>query len=350
MNDAGTWSLGGLQQVGQCPACGGSKREPTVFERRDNEGLMEDRWRMVRCADCGSIWLDPRPDAQSLPRAYEHYYTHDADVDDVNDSGGHGLAWRAIRGYLNRRFGMRKQPANALGYPLFSMVEPWRLKLDYYGRHLTRVRFPLAGHLLDIGCGNGAFLARAVDMGWKVMGCEPDPKAVARCRSGGLDVVEGDAFHAAVSGMMFDVITISHVLEHVDDQSALLQRAFQLLRPGGMIWVGLPNPASIGLRVFGSAWHGLHPPYHLCIPSQHVLAGWMRDAGFAEIHFLRRGAHVRRVWSISRQIAARERLSAPTRFAQVAWRAWADGMATFSSRRAEETVVIAYKPRTLRGN
>lgn len=344
MDSSAAWSRGRLEPVACCPACGSGRRDHHTLARHDNEGAMPDVWHMARCLDCGSLWLDPRPDAESLPRAYDVYYTHDAESEDVPDHGAGGLAWRLIRGYLDRRFGLRRGPANALGCLIFSVVEPWRLKLDYYGRHLTHSRFKKPGRLLDVGCGNGAFLARATDMGWRAQGCEIDPKAVITCRGIHMDVIEGDAFHPSLDGEIFDVITMSHVIEHVADQRALLRRVHALLRPGGMFWMALPNPESEGSRVFGAAWHALHPPYHVCIPSQSVLENWMKDAGFADVRFLRRGAHVRRLWRISQAIARRDDVPTPSASALLVHRLKADLLATLSPRRAEETVILARKP------
>lgn len=338
------WSRGQLEAVVECPACSSSKHTMASFTRRDNEGAMPDLWRMVQCTDCQSIWLDPRPDAQSLPRAYDDYYTHNTEADDVPQNGGSGLAWRLIHGYLNKRFDMHRKPAASWGYAVFSLIEPWRLKLDYYGRHLTHNRVGSPGSLLDIGCGNGAFLKRAKDMGWHVYGCEIDPKAVTACRSVGIDVIEGDAFAPELAGQSFDVITMSHVIEHVHDQPALLHRAHDLLLPGGWLWLAAPNPQSIGLFISNSAWHALHPPYHLCIPSRLILTNWLKEQGFSEIKLLRRGAHARQVWRTSKVIAQREVITAPSSAPLFAWRLLADALATISPYWAEETVLLARKP------
>jgi len=338
------WSRGPLESISLCPACGGNKRTSRIFIRQDNDASMPDQWRMVQCADCKSIWLDPRPDAPSLPRAYDSYFTHNTESDDMPRTGANGFAWKLIHGYLNRRFGMHRQPASSWGYVIFSLIEPWRLKLDYYGRHLTRGRIGEPGRLLDIGCGNGAFLARAANMGWQVQGCEIDPKAVTACRNIGIDVIEGDAFAPQLTGQTFDVITMSHVIEHVHDQPALLQRAYELLRPGGWFWLACPNPHSVGLSLSGTAWHALHPPYHLCIPSQTILISWLKKKGFFDIRPLRRGSHVRNVWRISQSIAQRESIPLPSPGHLLFWRLIADGLATITPDRAEETVLLARKP------
>lgn len=345
MNEQSLWSRGKLQQVPNCPACGSGHHVPRKFERQDNDGQLSDKWRMIVCQDCSSIWLNPRPDAASLPLAYESYYTHNEDIESPPTTGTGGLIWQFIHGYLNRRFGMHRQPANRLGHLIFSCLEPWRLKLDYYGRHLTRCRFPTPGLLLDVGCGNGSFLARAAEMGWQVVGCEPDPKAAEVCRDLGCRVLDGDAFNPGLDNHQFDVITLSHVIEHVEDQRALLRRLFSLLKPNGQLWLALPNPESIGFRAFGEAWSVLHPPFHLCIPSQTIVVSLLADAGFENIGFRRRGSHIRRIWDISQNIAIRDASSVPSRFRFGLLRIKAHLHAIFSTRAAEETVVTATKPK-----
>lgn len=305
---------------------------------------MPDIWTMVRCLNCQSLFLDPRPDDRSLPRAYDDYYTHHADMEVVPEEGARGLLWRLINGYLNYRFGMHRSPASRLGYPVFLLLEPLRLKLDYFGRHLTCRRFPRPGRLLDIGCGNGAFLARARDMGWTVSGCEPDRKAVEVCRSLGLDVLVGDAFNSEFDSRRFDVITMSHVIEHVSDPIALFRRAHELLNPGGKLWLALPNPNSFSLKAFGQAWKGLHVPFHLCIPSQARLHRWSECAGFEQSRCVRRGVHVRSNWIESISIEKRERQRPQSVAVRAIERIFTDLVSVFSPRWADETVFIAYKP------
>ncbi len=344
MAEPAKWSRGELEAVPECPACGSAARQSVTLRRHDDGGVMPDLWSMHVCAKCKSLYLDPRPDAESLPRAYADYYTHQAEAVDVPDQGGAGFGWRLIHGYLNQRFETHKRPSNPFGSIVFSLIEPWRLKLDYYCRHLNGKAHANRGRLLDVGCGNGAFLLRAREMGWQVAGCEPDPKAATTCRELGLHVYAGDAFNAKLECGSFDVITLSHVIEHVQDPAALLARIQSLLRPGGLVWLALPNPASLGLRVYGAVWRGLHMPYHLCIPSQPVLRRWVEDAGFVHCRFKRRGAHARNQWRDSSSIAERERLPAPVPVIRGLSRAVTDLLATVSPRWAEETVLVARKP------
>lgn len=302
---------------------------------------------MHRCAGCGSLYLDPRPDQESLPRAYEVYYTHNPDDEQVSTSGLAGVLWRLIHGYLNQRFALSRQPAAVLGAWLFRLMVPWRMKLDYYGRHLYPNDFPQRGRLLDVGCGNGSFLARAVEMGWQVNGLDPDPVAVAVCARQNLHVVQGTLRDAPAGWAgQFDVVTMSHSIEHVTDPGLELKRVFGLLRPGGVLWLACPNPDSLGSRVYARAWRGLHPPYHLVIPSARQLSRLLLDAGFVDPVPLRRGAHAR--WMM-RESAANARhaggvsMQARALLAPLI-RVMADVAASVVPGGAEETVIMARRP------
>lgn len=342
---ARAWSKGALVRVGACPACGLVDDGFEQMECRDHRGDMAmDCWTMRRCAACESLYLDPKPDDTSLAAAYGSYYTHVAELEVVPSSGARRIAWRMIHGYLNAAFGMARNPALAIGSPLFALLPPWRLKLDYYARHLFIRHFPARGALLDVGCGNGAFLLRAKEMGWNVSGLDPDPKAVAACKSQGLDVIEGTLANCprAYDGR-FDVLSLSHSIEHVPDPGAALAAAALMLREGGTLWMALPNPHGFGSRYFRGDWRELHPPYHLCIPSQSQLSRLLDVAGFDDIRFLKRGAHARRMMRESADNAKARgsmRLRCKAMTAPVL-RAFSDFVATLGSHWGEETVVVA---------
>lgn len=289
------WSKGNLERVQACPACGSHERLGGPLVCADHVTyLIDEPWTVHRCACCHSVSLDPRPDSVSLPRAYESYYTHAADEKPSATSGLGGMMWRAIQGYLNRRFGMVRHPAATWGYWLFLLLPPLRLKLDYYGRHLFADRYPARGRLLDVGCGNGSFLARAHDMGWRTVGIDPDPAAVAFCRSHGLDVVEGNLAQSPSDwSSSFDIVTLRHCIEHVQRPDEYLRKARDLLKPGGEIWVAWPNTRSLGFAFFREAWAELHAPHHLCIPSPEQLEAMLKRTGFRDVRFKRRGIHAK---------------------------------------------------------
>ena len=109
----------------------------------------------------------------------------------------------------------------------------------------THVRLPPTGRLLDTGCGRGTFLRPFADRfpGWSLVGC--DPGRVDRTEIEAIPGVE--AFWAApaddVPGL-FDLISMSHVLEHVPDPIAVLSSLRSKLNLGGLLVIHGPNLAA----------------------------------------------------------------------------------------------------------
>lgn len=343
INNETTWSRGNLIHIAHCPCCNSNKQNIQVYKRADNDLLMPDIWHIAECNICKSLWLENRPDEISLPKAYDNYYTHEADNENIDENKSNRLIWKLIYGYLNQRFSMKYKKSYFLGYILFSLIEPWRLKLDYYGRHLTYKNVGKPGKLLDIGCGNGSFLQRATDMGWEAQGCEIDYKAIKTCRDQNLNVLQGDAFHFELKPNSFDVITLSHVIEHVEDQKALLNRIYDLLKPNGVLWMAAPNPNGIGKKIFRDSWSELHPPCHLIIPSITALNNLLTECQFVSIVKLRRGAHAKRVWRPSIYIAKTQNLIIKNNFVLKLYKVLVDLWATISTEKAEEVIFMARK-------
>jgi 2-polyprenyl-3-methyl-5-hydroxy-6-metoxy-1,4-benzoquinol methylase len=337
MNDrlvASGWRNDELQAVATCPACGAAPGEYRYQQLHDHLESVPGEWSLRDCRGCGSLFLDPRPTPQAIGKAYASYYTHRSGAAAYVDDNGHSLLWRLANGYMNARYGSQRLPAIAAGRFMLPLMPALRQQLDFFYRGLPRVK----GRLLDVGCGNGVFLLRARAAGWNVAGVEPDPLAVATARLDGLDVFEGtlDSFCDA---QRFDVITSSHVIEHVHEPRVFLGRMFDLLRIDGTIWLATPNVQSMGHRWFGRAWRGLEPPRHLVVFSAQALRGLLTEVGFTDIRFHRRGRGAAYIIRASRELARRKRSEA---------RGLPPGLvdlkASFSATAGEELVVTARKP------
>lgn len=106
------------------------------------------------------------------------------------------------------------------------------------------------GRALDCGCGAGDNARRLRERGWRVTGVTLDPAelaaAAAECETVKLaDLVKGLPFAADGS---FDLVLLSHILEHLVDPAPLLAEARRVLAPGGRIAVALPNVAHFRQR------------------------------------------------------------------------------------------------------
>ncbi len=215
------------------------------------------RWLLRRCPVDGLVWLDPRPAARVLPLLYANYHTHRES--DLRNSLA-GRIWFGLAGVLAH-----------------VPVRPLRDIADAETMWLARER---AGRLLDVGAGDGRFLAEMRARGWQVLGVEPDRSAVARARARGLEMLEGDVEIVPVVEA-FDAVTLNNVIEHVVDPIATLRRCWALVAPGGRLVVLTPNLESLGHRVFGARWRGLEPPRHLHLFDHATLAACARSAGVA---------------------------------------------------------------------
>jgi len=102
---------------------------------------------------------------------------------------------------------------------------------------------PEAGTVVDVGCGAGAFLALCRERGWTGVGFDQSAHAVAYARTRGLDVSEQGWPACSLPDGSVDAVTFINVLDHLRDPFAALQEAQRILRPGGLLYIRVPNGA-----------------------------------------------------------------------------------------------------------
>jgi SAM-dependent methyltransferase len=144
-------------------------------------------------------------------------------------------------------------------------------------RHIARLG---PGRLLDVGCGRGDLAAGFLRHGWKVDGLDVSSSAVESARAIGVAAITGTLEEAPWPGESFDAVLFSHSLEHVPDPIAALVRAHDLLRPGGVLAVAVPDWGSRQRRIFGSRWYPLDLPRHFQHFERNSLRSAVERAGF----------------------------------------------------------------------
>jgi SAM-dependent methyltransferase len=156
---------------------------------------------------------------------------------------------------------------------------------DFFAQRRARFAGSLkgsAGSVLDIGCGNGKFLALMAASGWTITGTELPGPAWARAeRVPGMRLVRADEFPLPVPSASMDLVTLWHVLEHVPDPALALREARRVLKPDGALVVEVPNADSWQARCTGSRWFHLDPPRHLYQFTRRSLPRLAEQAGFA---------------------------------------------------------------------
>lgn len=280
------WPAADLESVDACPACGATARSPLQTGLADRTfRIAPGEWSLMRCAECGSAFLDPRPTPESIGRAYAgDYITHGASGFEPEPVTAADRFRRAVRnGYVNRRFGYSLAPASPLGR-LVGLIPPLRAEADRAFRH-----FPLpaqGARMLDVGCGNGSAAAFFAAAGWDVTGYEVDDDAAAQARASGLEVLQAplDQVVERQAGR-YALITLSHVVEHVHDPRVFLAQMRSLLAPGGHVWIATPNLGSAGYAEYGRDWVNLDPPRHLTLFTRSSLQRALDTAGFTGTRF-----------------------------------------------------------------
>jgi SAM-dependent methyltransferase len=120
------------------------------------------------------------------------------------------------------------------------------------------------GHraILDLGCWVGFLLAVARERGWETLGVEPSEFASAYARERlGLEVIRDDLFEADVGGRRFEAIVMGDVIEHLPRPADALDRMAEMLAPGGVAYLALPDAGSRVARRMGPRWWSVIPTH-----------------------------------------------------------------------------------------
>lgn len=244
---------------------------------RDRLFGVEGTWLLMRCSKCDLVWLTPRPDTSDIDKLYKGYYTHQ--FSSIPERGfAEGLRRAIKEKILQEELGYSINPQR--DDLIVRLLSKMGLLKELVVAGVMYLKAEERGKLLDVGCGNGQFLARMQELGWEVIGVEPDPKAVSIAREHfGLNVFQGTLEEIKFPDESFDAITMNHVIEHVSDPVRLLVECRRILSPGGKLVVVTPNMKSLGSVLFGKYWLHWDPPRHLFVFSADSLRACIEQAG-----------------------------------------------------------------------
>jgi 2-polyprenyl-3-methyl-5-hydroxy-6-metoxy-1,4-benzoquinol methylase len=276
----GEWPRRGLERVRSCPVCGDARRSLLYADLTDRSyRSAPGRWSLFVCDHCSCAYLDPRPDRTTAPIAYRTYY--DGSSAPAAERAQRG--WRRIRralrnGYLNSKYGYRAQPASAAGRFIVPSLPRYRELADEHVRHLT---LPAgAPTLLDVGCGEGVFLAQMQTLGWAGEGLDPSADAVSIAESRGVRARTGTLSDVELEPSSFDAITFRLVFEHLPEPSLALASCRRALRQRGTLWIATPSLESEAHRIFRRDWIHLEAPRHAVLYTRRALVRLLGESGF----------------------------------------------------------------------
>jgi SAM-dependent methyltransferase len=220
----------------KCPLCDG-----LAVPWREKAGFL-----MLRCATCENGFLPE----ESIPKDLEDLYS---------------------REYF--------EGIQSAGYPSY-LADAALLERNFDRRVAWLGGFVEPGRLLDVGTAYGFFLKSAKAAGWDATGVEIAPDcALEAARIADAPVLAADFIEADVPGR-FDVITMFDVLEHFRDPVACLEKARDLLVPGGWLVVETGDIACAWARFLGNHWYFIDPPNHLYYFSSAGYETTLRRCGF----------------------------------------------------------------------
>jgi SAM-dependent methyltransferase len=245
----------GLEWV-PCMLCGGEGADPVYRDCPDRLHPGPGRFDVVRCRGCGLVRTNPRPAREAIGAYYPHSY-----VAFNQRSVQRGRVGRLLRELAHAPATARYGPARVAQPPPSG-----------------------GGRVLDVGCGSGLLLTELARLGWETWGVEPDERTASALRAHlglpGERIVVATAETASLPAGAFDLVTMSHVLEHLHDPLAALAGVHRWLRPGGRLRVWVPNIASLESRVFRRLWFGLDLPRHLYHFERRSLLSLLGASGF----------------------------------------------------------------------
>jgi SAM-dependent methyltransferase len=222
------------QRVLKCPLCAGTVSWWAAKSRAGQE------FQYDRCWECGFAFVNPRPTMLALSR----YYSAPIPDAAANDSSLPSTL-QITRPVIPAE---QRQPGK---WPTKAIAQILRLR-------------PGPGHLLDVGAGDGTFSLAAIRAGLEVTALEVDPVDLPALRSiPGIHFVEQmfEGFDSPPES--FEYVLMSHVLEHVHEPRAWIEKAARLLRPGGILAIMAPHFDSIYRLLGGTRDPYFIPPDHL---------------------------------------------------------------------------------------
>jgi len=153
--------------------------------------------------------------------------------------------------------------------------------------HLIRLRAP-GNRLLDLGFGRGHIMRLARAYGFEVYGMDSSSRLVHQLEPEfGKRLSHGTLGTHAIPWDRFDVVIMSHVLEHLAEPGRVLQGVLAKLSPGGVLYVAVPDIESLQFRIFGKYWDAINPMVHMQYFNEESLSRLLRDNGFVNLERIR---------------------------------------------------------------
>lgn len=230
--------------LSHCPICNSPVflkfSVPCDYRKPNNSPDYQVHW----CPQCDYGMVENRPSKEEIPGFYvlDDYYTHQENSD--QDSLEKISFIDRLRIHLSYRLdrGEELSPEE---------VKPW-----------LAVERP---KICEIGCGNGQNLPKFQVAGYEVFGVEPDSAArkVAQEITPNIFAGTAEELPEEIAQEKYDVVLMSHVLEHCLDINSAVANVRRILKDGGIYIVEIPNCNALGFKTYEGNWPWSDIPRHL---------------------------------------------------------------------------------------
>ncbi len=209
----------------KCAICGGKAGFRVLYRENFDYGAINEEkfsarrlpekchYRLLKCKKCGLVYSSPILDPEEIERLYKK---------------------------------------SKLNYG----TEVQNIK-ETYGRYLREaMRFaPGRESLLEIGCGSGFFLEKALELGFrKVRGVEPSRNAVEKADAKVRGAIINDMFRPGMFKKdSFDMVCFFQTIDHVVEPNGLLQDCYRILKPGGIVFCISHNTGALSTKALGES-------------------------------------------------------------------------------------------------
>jgi len=226
-----------------CPICQGEMNYRFSASCDHLKPKIDREYKVYWCPECdhGQVW--ERPNNAEVAEFYnvEDYYTHKAEDE--------------------------KKDTETSFFDKLRLHLAWRLD-NSNGSCRDDVEEFVRGENLsvcEIGCGNGQNLVNFANKGFQVWGVEPDTNARTVALQSLSNIFAGtvDNLPAAITEGKYDVILMSHVLEHFVDINTAIANVKRLLKDNGILIVEVPNCKALGFDTYLETWPMSEIPRHL---------------------------------------------------------------------------------------
>ena len=213
-----------------CPLCGSINLKPK-FVCKDYFASNEE-FELYSCLDCGFLFTQNFPSNDVIGKYYDvsEYVSHSDTKEGIVNK-----IYHTVRQYMINK------------------------KMNFVEKQSGKER----GAILDMGCGTGYFLNAAKQKGWDTVGIEKSEHARnAAINRFGLNVYD-ETHIDHLPQAHFDVITLWHVLEHLEDLNEVMDKIYRLLLPNGIAVIAVPNCSSYDAQHYKTCWAAYDVPRHL---------------------------------------------------------------------------------------